>query len=84
MLKAFVLAFLVGIAHAQAPVPPAARVVDQTATLTAEQKASLERMLEAFEKRKGSQISVLMSSTRCAPPSSGSSAASASTTARCS
>jgi uncharacterized protein len=60
MLKAFVLAFLVGIAHAQAPVPAAARVVDQTGTLTAEQKASLERMLEAFEKRKGSQISVLM------------------------
>jgi uncharacterized protein len=63
MLQAFVLAFLVGTAglsHAQAPVPPVARVVDQTGTLSAEQKASLERLLEAFEKRKGSQIAVVM------------------------
>jgi uncharacterized protein len=60
MLKAFLLAVLVGLAHAQAPVPPIGRVVDRTGTLTAEQSASLERMLEAFEKRKGSQIALLM------------------------
>ena len=60
MLKAFLLAALVGISHAQAPIPPVGRVVDRTGTLTAEQAASLERMLEAFEKRKGSQIALLM------------------------
>jgi uncharacterized protein len=60
MLKAFLLAVLVGLAHAQAPVPPIGRVVDRTGTLTTEQTASLERMLEAFEKRKGSQIALLM------------------------
>jgi uncharacterized protein len=60
MLKAFFLAMLVGLAQAQAPVPPVGRVVDRTGTLTAEQAASLERMLEAFEKRKGSQIALLM------------------------
>lgn len=63
MLKAFALAALIGIASlvtAQTAIPPVARVTDQTGTLTAEQKASLERMLEAFEKRKGAQIAVLM------------------------
>jgi uncharacterized protein len=60
MLKAFLLAVLVGLAHAQAPIPPIGRVVDRSGTLTAEQTASLERMLEAFEKRKGSQIALLM------------------------
>ncbi|HUF81103.1 MAG TPA: YgcG family protein [Burkholderiales bacterium] len=48
-------------AWAQVPVPPlTARVTDQTGTLTAEQKASLEKKLQAFEARKGSQIAVLM------------------------
>ena len=46
--------------QAQIPIPPVARVTDQTGTLTAEQKASLERMLEEFEKKKGSQIAVVM------------------------
>ncbi len=46
--------------QAQVPIPPVARVTDQTGTLTAEQKASLERMLEEFEKKKGSQIAVVM------------------------
>jgi uncharacterized protein len=46
---------------AQAPIPPLnARVTDQTATLTVEQKAGLEETLRAFEARKGSQIAVLM------------------------
>ncbi|SAL02698.1 lipoprotein [Caballeronia arationis] len=37
-----------------------ARVTDETATLTAEQRASLEQTLQAFEAKKGSQISVLI------------------------
>lgn len=46
---------------AQVPVPPlTGRVTDQTGTLTAEQKATLEQTLTAFEVRKGSQLSVLM------------------------
>jgi len=49
------------VAGAQVPVPPlTGRVTDQTATLTAEQKAALERTLQAFEARKGSQLAVLM------------------------
>jgi len=36
------------------------RVTDQTATLTAEQKAALEQTLTAFEARKGSQLAVLI------------------------
>lgn len=36
------------------------RYTDQTATLTAEQKARLEQALQAFEGRKGSQIAVLI------------------------
>jgi uncharacterized protein len=46
---------------AQIPVPPlTGRVTDQTATLTAEQKAALEQTLQAFEARKGSQLTVLI------------------------
>lgn len=37
-----------------------ARVTDQTATLSGEQKAALEQTLQAFEKLKGSQIAVLI------------------------
>ena len=49
------------LAGALVPVPPlAGRVTDQTATLTAEQKAALEQTLQAFEARKGSQLAVLM------------------------
>jgi uncharacterized protein len=36
------------------------RVTDQTATLSIEQKASLEQTLQAFEARKGSQLAVLI------------------------
>ena len=50
--------FVVG---AQIAVPPlTGRVTDQTATLTAEQKAALEQTLQAFEARKGSQLAVLI------------------------
>lgn len=49
------------IAVAQVPVPPlTGRVTDQTATLTAEQKAALEQTLQTFEARKGSQLAVLI------------------------
>ena len=42
-------------------VPPlTGHVIDQTGTLTAEQKAALEQTLAAFETRKGSQLAVLM------------------------
>ena len=46
---------------AQVAVPPlTGHVIDQTGTLTAEQKAALEQTLAAFEARKGSQLAVLM------------------------
>jgi uncharacterized protein len=52
------------IAGAQIAVPPlTGRVTDQTATLSAEQKAALEQTLQAFEARKGSQLAVLIVST---------------------
>jgi uncharacterized protein len=58
-MKLFLLAL--GLAWAQAAVPPlTARVTDLTGTLTREQQAGLERMLQAFEARKGSQLAVLM------------------------
>lgn len=48
-------------AAAQVPVPPlTGHVIDQTGTLSAEQKAALEQTLTAFEARKGSQLAVLM------------------------
>jgi len=61
-LLALLLAGL-GFAHAQQPLPvPAltARVIDQTATLTPEQRAALEAQLAAFEAEAGSQLVVLM------------------------
>jgi uncharacterized protein len=49
------------LAVAQVAVPPlSGRVVDQTATLTGDVKASLEATLKDFEARKGSQIAVLI------------------------
>ena len=62
--RAAFLVFTLGwffVAGAEVPVPPlAGRVTDQTATLTAEQKAVLEQTLQAFEARKGSQIALLI------------------------
>ena len=58
-MKLFLLAL--GLAWAQAAVPPlTARVTDLTGTLTREQQAGLERMLQEFEARKGSQLALLM------------------------
>ena len=46
---------------AQVAVPPlTGHVIDQSGTLTAEQKAALEQTLTAFEARKGSQLAVLL------------------------
>ena len=63
-LVASVLTFALGWSApsaAQVPVPPlTGHVIDQTGTLTAEQKAVLEQTLTAFEARKGSQLAVLM------------------------
>jgi uncharacterized protein len=57
-LLVFLIAFA---AWAQVAVPPLkGRVTDLTGTLTKEQAASLEQMLQSFEARKGSQIAVLM------------------------
>jgi len=62
VIRGFFLALLFSAAAwAQLPVPAlTARVIDQTATLTSEQKAELERKLREFELRKGSQIAVLI------------------------
>ncbi|MBS0529265.1 MAG: YgcG family protein [Proteobacteria bacterium] len=48
-------------AFADVAVPPlTGRVVDQTSTLSGDQRASLDAKLKAFEDRKGSQIAVLI------------------------
>lgn len=61
------LAIMLGgplFATAQIAVPPlTGHIIDQTGTLTTEQKASLEQTLAAFEARKGSQLAVLMVAT---------------------
>ena len=63
-LLASLLTFALGgsaLSAAQVAVPPlTGHVIDQTGTLTAEQKAALEQTLAAFEARKGSQLAVLM------------------------
>lgn len=52
---------LIAGAWAALPVPTLkARVTDQTATLSAQQRAALESKLAAFEARKGSQLAVLL------------------------
>lgn len=48
-----------GFAQVAAP-PLSARVTDETGTLTHDQKAALEQTLAQFERRKGTQIAVLM------------------------
>jgi uncharacterized protein len=62
--RASVLALLLCFsfaAFADVAVPaPTGRVVDQTATLTGDAKASLEQKLKDFEARKGSQVAVLL------------------------
>ncbi|HEV2431180.1 MAG TPA: YgcG family protein, partial [Burkholderiales bacterium] len=61
MIRAAVLFFVAAAAWAQVAVPPlTGRVTDLTGTLTREQQAGLERMLQEFEARKGTQLAVLM------------------------
>ena len=51
------------------PIPAlTGRVVDETATLTAEQRRALEEKLQEFEQRKGSQIAVLIVGTTFPEP----------------
>ena len=53
--------FWCGMAAAQIAVPPLkAHVTDLTGTLSADQVAGLERTLQAFETKKGSQVAVLL------------------------
>jgi len=51
-------------AQALQPIPPlSARVTDLTDTLSPAERAALERKLEAFERRKGAQVAVLIVAT---------------------
>ena len=51
------------------PVPPlTGRVVDETDTLSADQKRALEAKLQGFEQRKGSQIVVMITATTFPEP----------------
>jgi uncharacterized protein len=64
MVRASFLALTLGWSYwagAQIAVPPlTGHITDQTATLSAEQRAALEQTLQAFEARKGSQLAVLI------------------------
>lgn len=61
MLLFAVLAFLPYGAGAEVAIPAlTTHVTDETATLTSEQRATLEQTLQVFEAKKGSQISVLI------------------------
>jgi uncharacterized protein len=56
-------------ARAEVPVPPlSGRVVDLTQTLAPAQAGELETLLEGFERRKGSQIAVLVVPTTAPEP----------------
>jgi uncharacterized protein len=60
-LAAVAVASISADAEALQPVPPlAARVTDETGTLTPRQREELEAKLAAFEARKGAQVAVLI------------------------
>lgn len=59
-VAALFLVLAAGLARAEVPVPPVARVTDLTGTLSAAQQQALADKLAAFEARKGSQLAVLM------------------------
>jgi uncharacterized protein len=64
VIRAVLLLLALGVAWAQVAVPPlTARVTDLTGTLTREQQAGLERMLQEFDARKGAQLAVLLVSS---------------------
>lgn len=54
------LLLLAGAVGAEVAIPPPARVTDLTGTLPAARQQALRDQLEAFEKRKGSQVAVLL------------------------
>ena len=54
------LLLVAGAVGAEVAVPPPARVTDLTGTLPAAEQQVLRDKLEAFEKRKGSQVAVLL------------------------
>lgn len=61
LLCGLLLAPLMGQAQALLPLPAlTARVLDQTGTLTPDQRQALEEKLAAFERTKGSQVVVVM------------------------
>jgi uncharacterized protein len=69
VIRAAVVFFIAVTAWAQVAVPPlTARVTDLTGTLTRDQQVGLERMLQEFEARKGSQLAVLMVPTTAPEP----------------
>ncbi|HVY04782.1 MAG TPA: TPM domain-containing protein [Burkholderiales bacterium] len=68
VLLALLLASFLVLAEDR-PIPPlTGRVVDETGTLTAQQKSALEAKLQEFETRKGSQIAVLITGTTFPEP----------------
>ena len=64
LAMAFILAFCIlggACAHADAVIPPlTSRVTDETGTLTSDQLAGLEKTLQEFEAKRGTQLSVLI------------------------
>jgi uncharacterized membrane protein YgcG len=65
-LVAWAAPLVPGAAHAQPlqPIPELrARVTDLTGTLSPSQRSALEQKLEAFERRKGAQVAVLIVAT---------------------
>jgi uncharacterized protein len=68
VVAALLLVSLLALAEDR-PVPPlTGRVVDETGTLSADQKRALEAKLQDFEQRKGSQIAVLITGTTFPEP----------------
>jgi uncharacterized protein len=68
-VAAAALLFAFGAAAEDVPIPPlTGRIVDATGALAPERKRELEASLEAFEKRKGSQIAVLITGTTFPEP----------------
>jgi uncharacterized protein len=63
LLLAALLCAGLTLAQGLAPVPPVARVTDQTGTLQPGQAAALGQKLAALEQRKGSQLAVLIVAT---------------------
>jgi uncharacterized protein len=68
LFVALLLASLLIRAEDKSIPPLSGRVVDETATLSAEQKRALEAKLQAFEQRKGTQVALLITGTTFPEP----------------